>query len=191
MAQHFPSEDMLAPIFLSSPFVPREFAGTFIRGFMRFFQGDFTSATYILMPLLENSLRHVLKTHGHDVRIFDDATQTQKDLTISALFEHPVWRRCPLWVLVDFSALPSAAVSTPRTATRTGSLHFPAQRQLRQVRGVNHLLESRRVGLLPPNTSRDGPSALGSGLNPSGAAGKAALGATRRTAGLAGGRVIH
>ena len=87
MAQHFLSEDMLAPIFLSSPFVPRELAGTFTRGFMRFFQGDFTSATYILTPLLENSLRHVLKSYGHDVSIFDDATQTQQDLTISKLFE--------------------------------------------------------------------------------------------------------
>src|SRR4029077_18984224 len=31
------------------------------RAFLRFFQGDFASAVYILTPLLENSLRHVLK----------------------------------------------------------------------------------------------------------------------------------
>jgi hypothetical protein len=54
---------------------------------MRFFQGDFTSATYILTPLLENSLRYVLKSYGHDVSVFDDASQTQQDLTISKLFE--------------------------------------------------------------------------------------------------------
>jgi len=87
MAQHFLSDELLAPILLSSPFVPRELAGTFARAFVRFFQGDFTSATYTLTPLLENSLRHVLKLHGHDVTIFDDATQTQKDRTISQLFE--------------------------------------------------------------------------------------------------------
>jgi hypothetical protein len=37
--------------------------------------------------LLENSLRHVLKSHGHDVTVFDNATQTQQDRTISSLFE--------------------------------------------------------------------------------------------------------
>jgi hypothetical protein len=40
-----------------------------------------------LTPLLEKSLRHVLKTNGHDVSIFDDATQTQEDRTIASLFE--------------------------------------------------------------------------------------------------------
>jgi hypothetical protein len=40
-----------------------------------------------LTPLLENSLRHVLKNAGHDVTLFDDATRTQKDHTISSLFE--------------------------------------------------------------------------------------------------------
>jgi hypothetical protein len=37
--------------------------------------------------LLENSLRYVLKAHGEDVTVFDDATQTQQDRTISSLFE--------------------------------------------------------------------------------------------------------
>jgi hypothetical protein len=41
----------------------------------------------ILTPLLENSLCQVLKSQGHDVTIFDDATQTQQDRTISSLFE--------------------------------------------------------------------------------------------------------
>ena len=60
---------------------------TFCRGFSRFFQGDLISAIYILTLLLENSLRHVLKTYGHDVSNFDDAEGTQEDKTISALFE--------------------------------------------------------------------------------------------------------
>jgi hypothetical protein len=70
-----------------SPFVPPELIATFSRAFLRFFQGDFASAVYILTPLVENSLRYVLKQHGHDVTTFDDATQTQKSLTISQLFE--------------------------------------------------------------------------------------------------------
>jgi len=85
-AQHFISEEVSASLLRHSPFVPAYQLMTFSRGFARFFQGDFISAIYILTPLLENSLRHVLKTHGHDVSNFDDATGTQEDKTISALF---------------------------------------------------------------------------------------------------------
>jgi hypothetical protein len=86
-ARHFVAENALAVMLQQSPFVPRELVATFSRGFVRFFQGNFVSAVYILTPLLESSLRHVLKMNGNDVTIFDDATQTQKDRTISSLFE--------------------------------------------------------------------------------------------------------
>lgn len=85
--QYYVSEDTFVSLLQYSPFVPNYLIQTFARGFMRFFQGDFVSATYILTPLLENSLRHVLKLFGEDVTIFDDATQTQQDRTISSLFE--------------------------------------------------------------------------------------------------------
>lgn len=74
--QHFLSDDVFASLLRHSPFVPPDRVATFCRGFLRFFQGDFVSAIYILTPLLENCLRHVLKASGHDVAIFDDATQT-------------------------------------------------------------------------------------------------------------------
>jgi hypothetical protein len=45
------------------------------------------SATYILTPLLEAMLRYILTHRGHDVTIFDDATETQQDRTISSMFE--------------------------------------------------------------------------------------------------------
>jgi hypothetical protein len=88
MSQHFIPEELLVYLLRQSPFVPSELLGTFSRGFLRFFQGDFTSATYTLTPLLENSLRHVLKMNGHDVTTFDDASQTQQLRTISLLFQH-------------------------------------------------------------------------------------------------------
>ena len=87
ISQHFLSDDIFVWLLRHSPFVPPDLLATFCRGFLRFFEGDFVSATYILTPLLENSLRHVLKDRGHDVTIFDDATQTQEDRTISSLFE--------------------------------------------------------------------------------------------------------
>lgn len=68
--------------------MPPDLVWTFSRGFLRFFQGDFIGAVYMLVPLLENSLRHLLKSDGHDVTTFDDVHQTQQDRTISALFGH-------------------------------------------------------------------------------------------------------
>lgn len=85
--EHFLSDDIFAALLVHTPFVPNELVRTFSRGFLRFFQGDFVSGLYILTPLVESSLRHLLKANGHDVTIFDDATQTQQDRTISSLFE--------------------------------------------------------------------------------------------------------
>lgn len=87
VTEHFLSDDLLRSLLQHSAFVPDDLVETFARGFLRFFQGDFVSALYILTPLLENSLRYVLKMSGYDVSIFDDATQTQEDRTISSLFE--------------------------------------------------------------------------------------------------------
>jgi hypothetical protein len=85
--EHYISEDVFARLLVHSPFVPQDLVMTYSRGFTRLFQGDFVSGLYILTPLLENSLRHVLKSHGHDVTKFDDAKVTQEDRTISSLFE--------------------------------------------------------------------------------------------------------
>lgn len=86
-AEHYLLDDVFVSLLLYSAFVPRDAVATYSRGFLRFFQGDFVSGLYILTPLIENSLRHVLKSHGHDVTNFDDATMTQQDRTISVLFE--------------------------------------------------------------------------------------------------------
>ena len=87
LGQHFITDDVFGSLMEYSPFVPSNLVHTFARGYARFFQGDFVSATYILTPLLESLLRHVMKSNGHDVTIFDDATQIQQDRTISSLFE--------------------------------------------------------------------------------------------------------
>ncbi|WP_371090198.1 DUF4209 domain-containing protein [Bradyrhizobium sp. WSM2254] len=86
-AEHYLSEEIFAFLLERSPFVPRWLVMTYSLGFTRFFQGDFISALYVLTPLLEASLRYVLKSHGHDVTKLDDATKTQEDRTISSLFE--------------------------------------------------------------------------------------------------------
>lgn len=85
--RYYLSEDTFQALLRHSVFVPQDVIGTYSRGFKRFFEGDYTSALYILTPMLENSLRHVLKMNGHDVTTFDDARQVQEDRTISALFD--------------------------------------------------------------------------------------------------------
>lgn len=84
---HYFSEDTFLAITSQSPFVSPDLSQTYARGFNRFFQGDFTSALYMLTPLLEDSLRYVLKSHGHDVTTFDNASQTQEDRTITSLYD--------------------------------------------------------------------------------------------------------
>jgi len=86
-AQHYIDEETVLPLLQHSQFVADYQLRTYAKGIARFFQGDFVSATYVLTPLLENSLRHVLKAEGHDVTVFDDVAQTQQDRTISSLFE--------------------------------------------------------------------------------------------------------
>jgi hypothetical protein len=87
VAHHLP-EDSLYSLLELSPAVPPAVVRTFAYGFMRFFQGDYTGATYVLIPMLEAMLRHVLKSAGHDVTTFDDATETQQNRTISSLYDH-------------------------------------------------------------------------------------------------------
>lgn len=85
---HLTTEGDFAVIAFNSPFVPAHHVQTYARGFAKFFQGDMISALYILVPQLENSLRHVLKNWGHDVTKMIPQSQTQEDRTISSLFEH-------------------------------------------------------------------------------------------------------
>jgi hypothetical protein len=64
-----------------SPFVPQLQAPLYALGFARFFQGDFASAAYLLIPQLEASLRHILKAHGADpTKRRDDATEEDRSL---------------------------------------------------------------------------------------------------------------
>lgn len=79
-------ERHLAKIVHASPFIPLSQAPLVTLGFARFFQGDFMSATHLLLPQLEPCLRYVLKQAGHDpAKRRDDATE--EDLALSKLFE--------------------------------------------------------------------------------------------------------
>lgn len=70
----------------NSAFVPPGFEEVFALGFARFFQSDMVSAANILIPMLENSLRYVLKTTGEDTSKIE-ADMTQEDRSLSSLLE--------------------------------------------------------------------------------------------------------
>lgn len=79
-------ENFLVPLIGGSPFIPSDLRRTYVYGLTRFLQGDFVAATYVLTPLLEAMVRHLLKQSGVDVSKFMDSTETQEDYTISGLF---------------------------------------------------------------------------------------------------------
>ena len=66
-----------------SPVVPTAHADLFAVGFARYFGGDFISALHILIPQLENLLRHVLKQAGVEPSaIHSDMTQENRSLSV-------------------------------------------------------------------------------------------------------------
>jgi hypothetical protein len=66
----------------TSPFIPPEQAMTFALGFARFMQGDYISAAHLLVPLVENSVRHVLWSANFDAsKIMPDMLQEGRPLS--------------------------------------------------------------------------------------------------------------
>ncbi|MDI3451033.1 hypothetical protein QLG09_19500 [Enterobacter sp. V89_11] len=70
-----------------SCFVPFGHEHLFSLGFARLWQGDFSSAAYILIPQLENTLRHILFCSGRDSFKFT-ADGLQEDRSLSGLLEN-------------------------------------------------------------------------------------------------------
>lgn len=83
MAEHPLETRDLLPIARFSPFVPPGYEEIFALGFARFFGGDYISALHILVPQLENSLRHVLKQATIDTSSMQsDMTQENRTLSV-------------------------------------------------------------------------------------------------------------
>jgi hypothetical protein len=76
------AESQIAILCQHSILVPDDRQGLFVAGLLHFFHGDMIAALHILLPQLENSLRHVLRLHGHDViKLNEDMTQESLGLT--------------------------------------------------------------------------------------------------------------
>ncbi|AWP35517.1 hypothetical protein B9D02_23490 (plasmid) [Pantoea vagans] len=77
------------PIVSLSPFVPFGHEHIFSLGFARFWQGDFASAAFLLIPQLENSLRWILINAGRDSSKTEKG-ETQEDRSLSGLIENKI-----------------------------------------------------------------------------------------------------
>lgn len=75
-------ERHVLPITEASVFVPPEREALFAIGFARMFQGDYASAAHLLLPQLENSLRHILMLSNRDPsKIEQDLIQGDRALS--------------------------------------------------------------------------------------------------------------
>ena len=86
-AEHSPTLHIFGIIAANSAFVPLHNQAVFELGFVRFFQGDMISAASLLIPQLENSLRHIIKASGSDPSTIE-SDLTQDDRSISSLISH-------------------------------------------------------------------------------------------------------
>lgn len=72
LREHFVRVQDFAPIVANNPFVPEGREGLYARGLHAGLEGDFVVATHLLIPQLENSIRHVLAQNGVITSGLDD-----------------------------------------------------------------------------------------------------------------------
>jgi hypothetical protein len=74
--EHIIDETVVINLCARSPWVPPDRQANYVNGILHFFQGDMLAALHVLLPQLENSLRHILELHGCDTNTLkDDLTQ--------------------------------------------------------------------------------------------------------------------
>jgi hypothetical protein len=78
----------LLPLLADNPFVPEGRESIYARGLLAGFQWDFLTAAHLLVPQLENSIRHVLATSGVIVSKLDDRS-VQEDKYLGELLYEP------------------------------------------------------------------------------------------------------
>jgi len=77
------NEQHIMPIVQMSSFVPDGHHHIFMLGFARLWQGDYVTAGHLLLPQIENSLRHILQMAGRDsAKIEEDGLEGDRPLNI-------------------------------------------------------------------------------------------------------------
>lgn len=79
--EHHPNFQDLMGIVRNNSFIPSDHEEIFLRGLHAGFHGDFLVASHILVPQVENSLRHLLEQRGVNItNLYSDGTQPVKVL---------------------------------------------------------------------------------------------------------------
>lgn len=79
LVEHHPTVDHIGTIVHNNPFVPPDHEMIFARGLLAGFDGDFLIAIHLLVPQVENAIRHVLESRGVDTsNLQSDKTQPAK-----------------------------------------------------------------------------------------------------------------
>lgn len=107
MNEHYISLAMFVPVMQASFFVPHDHDLIFAKGAYRFLAGDDMEAAHLLLPQLENSLRHVLGLNGIETnRINPDGTQEEAMLSrLLDDYRDPLQKIIPAAMLVEIDLL--------------------------------------------------------------------------------------
>ena len=77
------NEQHMLPIVQMSSFIPAGHHHIFSVGFARLWQGDYATAGHLLLPQIENSLRHILQMSGRDsAKMEEDGIEGDRPLNI-------------------------------------------------------------------------------------------------------------
>ena len=80
MEEHAVRRRDLHFLVLNNPFIPPGHEGIYIRGFQAGFYGDWLQATHLLVPQIENSIRHVLNHRGLITTTLRNGIQKERDI---------------------------------------------------------------------------------------------------------------
>ncbi len=86
---HYLTMNELAFLVRHNAFIPPDRAYIYLKGLHAGFQGDLLVATHILIPQLENSLRHILNQRGVVTSSLNTQTGIQENFTLDTLLEMP------------------------------------------------------------------------------------------------------
>jgi hypothetical protein len=105
--EHSVSVEALLPLMQASPFVPPNHEHAFAIGAARFIGGDELEAAHLILPQLENSLRHILSLRGVETnRINQDGTQEEAMLSrILEDFREPLLQLMPSGLIQEIELL--------------------------------------------------------------------------------------
>lgn len=81
------NEQHLLPIVQLSSFIPAGHQHIFSIGFARLWQGDYATATHLLIPQIENLLPHILQMAGRDAsKVEEDGIEGDRPLNVLLTF---------------------------------------------------------------------------------------------------------